>query len=107
MSRSRLDSTLYHRRLLPPRFDRLAFHTPHPLTGQRDCRGSCMCAIHRDTTLLTQHVSDSTSNEYVQVLSVSARILTQAQRQHSASPYISSHCRTLMCESLREAVSRV
>ena len=75
VSRWRLESTLYHRRLLPPRFDRAFFHTPQPLTGQRDCRGSVVCAIRCDTTPLSQRVGGCTSNSYVQVLCVSTRIL--------------------------------
>ena len=75
VSRWRLESTLYHHLLLPPRFVRAFFHTPQPVTGHRDCRGSVMCAIHRDTTPLSQRVGACTSNSYVRALSLSSPIL--------------------------------
>ena len=72
-SRWRLESTLYHRRLLPP-LCRLCFHTPQPVTGQRG-RAPGMGAHNGKHPPLSQRVADSTSNSYVQALSVFMRIL--------------------------------
>jgi hypothetical protein len=87
-SRWRLEWTLYHHLLLPPLFDRAFFHTPQPLTGQRDCRGSVICAILCDTTPLTQHVGDSTSNNYVLVLNLSLPILPSPPAAAQQKTYI-------------------
>ena len=72
--RRRLESTLYHRQLLPPRFDRLPFHTAQPVTGQRGTV-SLIVAINDNHRPLVQLISSSTSNSYVQALSVFMRIL--------------------------------
>ena len=74
-SRWRLESTLYHRRVLPPRLDKFPFHTPQPRTGQRQSRCSGMLPIRRRTAPHSERVGDSSSNTVVQWLSVSTRIL--------------------------------
>ncbi len=78
-SRWRLESTLYHHRLLPPLFW-LCFHTPHPETGQRG-RAPGMEAKDGKHTPLSQRVGDSTSNSAVLLPSLSAPIL----RSHPAA----------------------
>ena len=73
VSRWRLESTLYHRRLLPPRFDSLSLRTRQQATGQRGC-WSVICPLFPQFKLLVG-IRDSTSNTFLQALSVSKRIL--------------------------------
>lgn len=95
-SRWWLESTLYHRRLLPPRFDKLPFHTPQPLTGQRESRGSVMPAVCCHTPSCLQRVGVCSSNSYVHALSVSKRILNSSQAAAQQNTVL-KQCRTLMC----------
>ena len=76
VSKWRLESTLYHRRMLPPRFDSLSLRTRQLATGQRGCC-SVICPLLPQLKLL-QRVGDSTGNISVQALSVSKRILNSS-----------------------------
>lgn len=56
----------------PPLFDKLPFHTPQPLTGQRVSRCSAMPTVCRHTVELLLCTAGSTRTSYVQAVSESS-----------------------------------